>query len=77
MADNYPQALAALDKVRALGAEAPGHYFLRAIMLDKMKDLKPALVLLAHAGDAGAAGAEVQGLVGKIRAIVGAHLAPV
>jgi tetratricopeptide (TPR) repeat protein len=43
LADNYPQALAALDKVRALGAEAPGHYFLRAIMLDKMKDLKPAL----------------------------------
>jgi tetratricopeptide (TPR) repeat protein len=43
LADNYPQALAALDKVRALGAEAPGHFFLRAIMLDKLKDLKPAL----------------------------------
>jgi tetratricopeptide (TPR) repeat protein len=43
MAENYPQALAALDRVAALHAEKPGHVFLRAIVLDKMRDLKPAL----------------------------------
>jgi len=43
MAENYPQALAALDRVAVLHAEKPGHVFLRAIVLDKMRDLKPAL----------------------------------
>jgi len=43
MAENYPPALAALDRVAALHAEKPGHVFLRAIVLDKMRDLKPAL----------------------------------
>jgi Flp pilus assembly protein TadD len=43
MAENYPAALAALDRVAALNAEKPGHVFLRAIVLDKMRDLKPAL----------------------------------
>jgi tetratricopeptide (TPR) repeat protein len=43
MAENYPAALAALDRVAALHAEKPGHFFLRAIVLDKMRDLKPAL----------------------------------
>jgi tetratricopeptide (TPR) repeat protein len=43
MAENYPSALAALDRVAALHAEKPGHVFLRAIVLDKMRDLKPAL----------------------------------
>jgi tetratricopeptide (TPR) repeat protein len=43
MAENYPPALAALDRVAALQAEKPGHVFLRAIVLDKMRDLKPAL----------------------------------
>ena len=43
MEENYPQALAALDRVAALHAEKPGHVFLRAIVLDKMRDLKPAL----------------------------------
>jgi tetratricopeptide (TPR) repeat protein len=43
MAENYPPALAALDRVAALNAEKPGHVFLRAIVLDKMRDLKPAL----------------------------------
>ncbi len=33
--ENYPQALAALDKVKALGAEKPAHYFFRALVLDK------------------------------------------
>ncbi|HTW66034.1 MAG TPA: tetratricopeptide repeat protein [Bryobacteraceae bacterium] len=43
MAENYPAALAALDRVAALNAEKPGHIFLRAIVLDRMRDLKPAL----------------------------------
>lgn len=43
MAENYPAALAALDRIAALGAEKPGHFFLRAIVLDKTRDLKPAL----------------------------------
>ena len=34
------------------------------------------LVFLAHAGDAGASGTQEEGLFGKFRAIVGAHLAP-
>lgn len=43
LTDNYPQALAAFDKVRALGAEKPGDVFFRAIILDKLKNYKPAL----------------------------------
>lgn len=43
MAENYPAALGALDKVAALHAEKPGHVYLRAIVLDKNKQLKPAL----------------------------------
>jgi len=43
MAENYPNALAALDQLAALHAEKPGHVFLRAIVLDKIRDLKPAL----------------------------------
>ena len=41
--EEYPQALAALDKVRAMNAEIPGHYFIRAIVLDKLHILKEAL----------------------------------
>jgi tetratricopeptide (TPR) repeat protein len=41
--DDFPQAMAALDRVKALGGETPGHHFLRAIMLDKTKQYKPAL----------------------------------
>ena len=43
MEENYPQALAALDRIAALHAEKPGHIFLRAIVLDKVHDVKPAL----------------------------------
>jgi tetratricopeptide (TPR) repeat protein len=43
MAENYPPALAALDRIAALHAEKAGHVFLRAIVLDKIRDLKPAL----------------------------------
>ena len=40
---DFPQALAALDRIRALGAELPGHHYLRAIILDRLRDLKGAL----------------------------------
>jgi len=41
--NDFPQAMAALDRVKALGGETPAHYFFRAIMLDKTKQYKPAL----------------------------------
>jgi tetratricopeptide (TPR) repeat protein len=41
--DDYPAALAALDKVAALHAEKAGHVFFRAIVLDKIHQQKPAL----------------------------------
>ena len=40
VAENYQPALAALDHVRALNAEKPGHLFLRAIVLDKIQELE-------------------------------------
>jgi tetratricopeptide (TPR) repeat protein len=43
ISQQYPSALAALDRLRQLNAEKPGHFFLRAIILDKMHQLKPAL----------------------------------
>jgi tetratricopeptide (TPR) repeat protein len=43
LTENYPAGLAALDRLKALGAEAPGHLYLRAIILDKTKQLRPAL----------------------------------
>ncbi len=42
-AEQYPQALAALDRVHALGAEVAGDYFLRATILDRLHEYKPAL----------------------------------
>jgi tetratricopeptide (TPR) repeat protein len=41
--DDYGRALGALDRVRALHAEKPGHIYLRAIVLDKVHQIKPAL----------------------------------
>ncbi|MDQ6677660.1 MAG: tetratricopeptide repeat protein [Acidobacteriota bacterium] len=41
--EDYAQGLAALDKVKALGQESPGNLFMRAITLDRLKQLKPAL----------------------------------
>ena len=35
--------MAALDKVRALGAESAGHFYLRAITLDRLQRPKEAL----------------------------------
>ncbi len=43
LAEDYPAALGALDRVAALHAEKPGHVYLRAITLDKIRQLKPAL----------------------------------
>lgn len=41
--EQYPQALIALDRVRALNRESAGHHYLRAIVLDKSRDYKGAL----------------------------------
>jgi tetratricopeptide (TPR) repeat protein len=41
-AEQYPQALAALDRVHQLGQEIPGDYYLRAIILDRLKQYVPA-----------------------------------
>jgi len=41
--DQPLDGLAALDKVHALGAETAGHYYLRAITLDRLKQNKEAL----------------------------------
>jgi len=41
--EQYPQALVALDRVRALNGETAGHHYLRAIVLDKSRDYKGAL----------------------------------
>lgn len=41
--EDFPQALAALDRVKALGGETAGHHYLRAIMLDKARDYQGAL----------------------------------
>ena len=43
LAEDYPRALVALDRLKALGAETPGHLYIRAIILDKAKQLRPAL----------------------------------
>lgn len=43
LAEQYQSAISALDRVRALHAEKPAHFYLRAIVLDRLKVLKPAL----------------------------------
>ncbi len=43
MMDQYPPALAALDRVHALNAETAGHYFLRGMVLDKLHQPKDAM----------------------------------
>ena len=43
MAEQPVEGLAALDKVRALGAETSGHFYLRAITLDRLNKTKEAL----------------------------------
>jgi tetratricopeptide (TPR) repeat protein len=41
--EQYQPALVALDKTRALGGETAAYYYFRAIVLDRLKDYKPAL----------------------------------
>jgi Tfp pilus assembly protein PilF len=41
--ENYAEGLAALDRIRTMGKEIPGNYFLRAITLDRLK-MKPQAV---------------------------------
>ncbi|HEV3199381.1 MAG TPA: tetratricopeptide repeat protein [Bryobacteraceae bacterium] len=43
MTGEYQPALAAFDKARDLGENTPGNWFLHAIILDKLKQVKPAL----------------------------------
>src|SRR5271166_4894158 len=43
IAEMFPEALGALDQIHRLNAEKPGHYYLRAIVLDKLRQIKPAL----------------------------------
>lgn len=43
LAEDYPDALAAFARGRQLGADTAGNAFMRAIMLDKLRQLKPAL----------------------------------
>jgi tetratricopeptide (TPR) repeat protein len=43
VSEQYPQALAALDKVRALGAETNSHVFIRALAFDHLHQAKDAL----------------------------------
>ncbi len=43
IAQQYPQALDALDQLHRLNKEIPGDFYLRAIVLDKLHQLKPAL----------------------------------
>jgi Tfp pilus assembly protein PilF len=42
MMGDYPQALAAFEQAAKLGENTAGNWFLRAIILDKLKQLKPA-----------------------------------
>ncbi len=43
MAEQLADGLAALDRVRALGAETAGHYYLRALVLERLQRPKEAL----------------------------------
>ena len=43
LAERYPEAIGALDKVRSLGAETGPHHYLRALCLDHLNQAKPAL----------------------------------
>jgi predicted Zn-dependent protease len=42
-AEQYPEALATLDRLRALHAESPGHLFLRAVVLEHLRLRKEAV----------------------------------
>jgi tetratricopeptide (TPR) repeat protein len=48
LAELYPQAIAALDQVHNLNAEKAGNFYLRAVVLDKLHQIKPALASYQH-----------------------------
>ncbi len=48
MTGDLPRALAAFDRARDLGDSTAGNWFLRAIILDKLKQAKPALEAYQH-----------------------------
>ena len=43
LSDDYPAALSALDRARQLGENSPGNTFFRALSLDRLHQVKPAL----------------------------------
>ena len=43
LSEQYPQALAALDRIHSLNADSAGDFYYRAIVLDKLHQVKPAL----------------------------------
>ena len=43
LSQQYPQALAAYDRIRALGAEIPGNFFFRALAHDHLKQIPEAI----------------------------------
>jgi len=43
LSEQYPQALAAYDRIRALGAEIPGNFFFRALAHDHLKQIPEAI----------------------------------
>jgi hypothetical protein len=43
ISDQYPQAMAAHEKIHNLNAETAGDFYFRAIVLDKLHQVKPAL----------------------------------
>lgn len=43
LSEQYPQALAALDRIHSLNADSAGNFYYRAIILDKLHQVKPAL----------------------------------
>ena len=47
-AGQFQQSLMAFDKARDLGEDTPGNWFLRAIILDKLQQKKPALDAYRH-----------------------------
>jgi hypothetical protein len=43
LSERYPEAIAALDRIRALGAETSAHHYFRALSLDHLHQVEPAL----------------------------------
>jgi Tfp pilus assembly protein PilF len=48
MLGNFEQSLAAFDKAKQLGEDTPANWYFRAIIQDKLQDLKPALESYQH-----------------------------